>query len=35
MPDLVRPNPLQARRVLPDWVHQDFHAEHINPSQAL
>ncbi len=33
--DLVRPNPLQARRVLPDRVYQDFHAERVTPSQAL
>ena len=33
--DLVRPNPLQARRVLPDRVYQDFHAEHVTPTQAL
>ena len=33
--DLVRPNPLQARRVLPDRVYTDFHAERMTPSQAL
>ncbi|MEO1442546.1 MAG: hypothetical protein AAFV33_19245 [Chloroflexota bacterium] len=33
--DLVRPNPLQARRVLPDRVYQDFHAERVTPTQAL
>jgi ParB-like chromosome segregation protein Spo0J len=33
--DLVRPNPLQARRVLPDRVYQDFHAERMTPTQAL
>jgi hypothetical protein len=33
--DLVRPNPLQARRVLPDRVYQDFHSEKMTPSQAL
>ena len=33
--DLVRPNPLQARRVLPDSIYRDFHAERMTPSQAL
>ena len=33
--DLVRPNPLQARRVLPDRVYQDFYAERMTPTQAL
>ena len=33
--DLIRPNPLQARRVLPDRVYQDFHAERVTPTQAL
>ncbi|MEO0561485.1 MAG: hypothetical protein AAF125_05205 [Chloroflexota bacterium] len=33
--DLVRPNPLQARRVLPDRVYVDFHSEKMTPSQAL
>ena len=33
--DLVRPNPLQARRVLPDRVNVDFHSEKMPPSQAL
>jgi ParB-like chromosome segregation protein Spo0J len=33
--DLVRPNPLQARRVLPDRVYHEFHAERMTPTQAL
>ncbi|MEO1443159.1 MAG: ParB N-terminal domain-containing protein, partial [Chloroflexota bacterium] len=33
--DLVRPNPLQARRVLPDRVYVDFHSEKMTPTQAL
>jgi len=33
--DLVRPNPLQARRVLPDRVYRSFHAEQMTPTQAL
>ncbi len=33
--DLVRPNPLQARRVLPDRVSPEFHGERVTPSQAL
>ena len=33
--DLVRPNPLQARRVLPDRAYHEFHAERMTPTQAL
>ena len=33
--DLVRPNPLQARRVLPEHVYQEFHADRMTPTQAL
>jgi hypothetical protein len=33
--DLVRPHPVQPRRVLPERIHQAFHAERFTPSQAL
>ena len=33
--DLVRPDPLQPRRVLPDRIYQAFHAERMTPSQSL
>jgi hypothetical protein len=33
--DLVRPDPIQPRRVLPDRIHHAFHAGKLTPSQAL
>lgn len=33
--DLVRPDPVQPRRVLPDRVYQAFHNQQLTPSQAL
>ncbi|MBZ0298796.1 MAG: ParB N-terminal domain-containing protein, partial [Anaerolineae bacterium] len=33
--DLVRPDPLQPRRVLPEHVYWAFHSHEITPSQAL
>ena len=33
--DMVRPDPLQPRRVLPDRVYQAFHNDQLTPSQAL
>jgi len=33
--DLVRPDPVQPRRVLPDRVHHAFHNNQLTPSQAL
>ena len=33
--DLVRPDPVQPRRVLPERVHYAFHADKLTPSQAL
>lgn len=33
--ELVRPNPLQPRRVLPDRIYQGFHAGQLPPTQAL
>lgn len=33
--DLVRPDPVQPRRVLPDRVHHAFHNSQLTPSQAL
>jgi hypothetical protein len=33
--DLVRPDPLQPRRVLPERVHQPFHQGRLSPVQAL
>ncbi len=33
--DLVRPDPVQPRRVLPDRVHQAFHNYQLTPSQAM
>ena len=33
--ELVRPDPLQPRRVLPDRIYQAFHADQMTPSQAL
>ena len=33
--DLVRPDPLQPRRVLPDRIYRTFHAGQVTPSQAM
>jgi len=33
--DLVRPDPIQPRRVLPDKVHHAFHENRLTPSQSL
>lgn len=33
--ELVRPDPLQPRRVLPDQVYQAFHGDRMTPTQAL
>ncbi|MFW5709711.1 MAG: ParB N-terminal domain-containing protein [Chloroflexota bacterium] len=33
--DLVRPDPVQPRRVLPDRIHHTFHNNQLTPSQAL
>jgi hypothetical protein len=33
--ELVRPHPVQPRRVLPESIHQAFHQERLTPSQAL
>lgn len=33
--DLVRPDPIQPRRVLPGKIHRDFHENRLTPSQAL
>ena len=33
--DLVRPDPIQPRRVLPEKIHHDFHDSRLTPSQAL
>ena len=33
--DLVRPDPIQPRRVLPEHIHHSFHANRLTPSQAL
>lgn len=33
--DLVRPDPVQPRRVLPDRIHRAFHNNQLTPSQAL
>ncbi|QPC83655.1 ParB N-terminal domain-containing protein [Phototrophicus methaneseepsis] len=33
--ELVRPDPLQPRRVLPDRIYQAFHAGQVTPSQAM
>jgi hypothetical protein len=33
--DLVRPDPIQPRRVLLDKIHHDFHDSRLTPSQAL
>lgn len=33
--DLVRPDPVQPRRVLPERIYHAFHGQQITPSQAL
>jgi len=33
--DMVRPDPIQPRRVLPEKVHQAFHENRLTPSQSL
>ena len=33
--DLVRPDPVQPRRVLPEHIYRAFHSQQITPSQAL
>jgi hypothetical protein len=33
--DLVRPDPVQPRRVLPERIYNEFHASRMTPSQAL
>ncbi len=33
--ELVRPDPIQPRRVLPDDIHQAFHANRVTPTQSL
>jgi len=33
--ELVLPDPVQARRVLPESIHFEFHAQHLTPVQAL
>src|SRR5260221_9844100 len=33
--DLVRPHPVQPRRVLPERIHQAFHQQQPTPTQAL
>jgi len=33
--ELVRPHPVQPRRVLPERIHQAFHQEQLTPTQAL
>ncbi|MBE2267714.1 MAG: ParB N-terminal domain-containing protein [Anaerolinea sp.] len=33
--ELVRPDPVQPRRVLPERVYQSFHSQRLTPSQAL
>src|SRR5690349_13455405 len=33
--DLVRPDPVQPRRVLPEGIYQAFHNQRLTPSQAL
>lgn len=33
--ELVRPDPIQPRRVLPDRIYQTFHASRVTPTQAL
>ena len=33
--ELVRPHPVQPRRVLPERIHQAFHQQQLTPTQAL
>ncbi|MCB9458703.1 MAG: ParB N-terminal domain-containing protein [Anaerolineaceae bacterium] len=33
--DMVRPDPIQPRRILPDRIHHEFHDGRLTPSQAL
>lgn len=33
--EIVRPHPVQPRRVLPEQIHQAFHQERLTPTQAL
>jgi len=33
--ELVRPHPVQPRRVLPERIHQAFHEQRLTPTQAL
>ncbi len=33
--DLLRPDPVQPRRVLPERIHMEFHHQRLTPSQAL
>ena len=33
--ELVRPDPVQPRRVLPEAIHFDFHSNRLTPTQAL
>ncbi len=33
--EMVRPDPIQPRRVLPEKIHYDFHESRLTPSQAL
>jgi hypothetical protein len=32
---MVRPDPIQPRRVLPEYLHAEFHAGRMTPTQAL
>jgi hypothetical protein len=32
---LVRPDPIQPRRILPERIHQEFHQQRLSPAQAL
>lgn len=32
---LLRPDPIQPRRILPERIHQDFHQERLSPTNAL
>ena len=33
--EMVRPDPVQPRRVLPESIHMRFHSNHVTPTQAL
>ena len=33
--EMVRPDPVQPRRVLPEAIHVDFHSNRLTPTQAL